>query len=299
MITLLSYTEGCFGEFMCSSVANDSNYYKGKDSKFIENRNSYSYYDIIKEEFNSTFDLFSLNSKCDFKEETLHQIKELYNEKHICARTHGYDFGSDWDPILNSEIININKVKMFVTEEQYVFALFMVMIKAHMPFENTPMWPLSLLTDKNSSIRVPNVDYSCLEDADPDQYVNFIKWVTIRHHGSEKTEYIAEHLNNYFQWYKKNSTSGQHLEDRKPGWTYLNVYDLLSNPEQAMPEWKEKLHLADNFDFDRIKQYQANNHKVLYNGYNLTFDQLKEVDWKKILIDRAVSLYDTPLKKRK
>ena len=196
--------------------------------------------------------------------------------------------------------MNINKVRMFVTEEQYVFTLFMVMMKAHMPagkVEDGPMWPLSLILDKNSVARLPHIDYSFLDDADPDQYVNYIKWQTLRCRGSEKTKEIESYLNDYFQWYKEDAIIGQNTKYQKPDWTYLNVYDLMTKPEEVIEEWKEKLDLANVFDINRIKQYHANNVKMLYDQYNLTPEQLKEVNWKKILIDRALSLYDIPLKR--
>lgn len=302
MITLISYTEGCFGEFICSMIANDKNYYKGNDSRYIKNRNSYMYYDILKEEFKLSFDIFNLRLKCDFEEEILNQVKKIYNEKHICARTHSDDFRDDWNPIFNSKIMNINKVRMFIPKEHYVFSLFMVMMKAHMPagkIEDGPMWPLGLIADKDSGVRVPGVDYSLFDNVDTDQYINYIKWETIRCTGSEKTESIAVYLNEYFQWYEKNSLIGTTPENQRPDWTYLNVYDLMTKPEEVVEKWREKLDLNDVFDIDKIKRYHSNNLNLLYEQYNLMPEQLNNIDWKKLLIDRAVRLYDIPLKKKK
>jgi hypothetical protein len=245
-IFLISYTGGMFGEFLATQIANDPNYYPPAKADANTAVNRFNYIDVLSEKFKFLSDHYSL-----LNTEQIALITDLIKDKNICSLTH-------WPHPDNIKIPGLKKVKFFVDEKDAPIVFMFLIYKTQLSVK-IGVNPVTTNCIKQNIHVLTNRTLNILNSMPGDRWLGPMDVFLLSNNLVNSTTAVDQG----FDHMSKNASVGSTVETRESDILYLNPLDLLRDPETHMPEWKEKLNLINDFDFELLKQYNQKNEDII------------------------------------
>lgn len=259
---LISYISGLHGEFFCGLIASDPSYYPpGK--QFENTHNTYSYNSVV----NDTVNFFGPGWPT-ITDEVNDYLDKDFSDKHLLFRSHSYE-----DP-LNINLRRLKKIKFYTPD--WLFPLTMKIIK---------MSRLKIDIGGNANI------------------IRFIKGLSTRLNARCISEYdfsdsgfleiemASSGVSDPLVFTRTMIEHYQHEATISSGsWTYINVRDMLLDPNSAMSEWKQTFDLQNDLDSEKISEYHSMNCKLIETEIGISYDELRNGDYESILSEYISSL---------
>ena len=270
-IYLLSWPAGMFGHFMIANISKDPNYYPEipKMTDRVNTHNSYDSCSILEnlEVWPDMDDDYVIPPFLSDEKKRLVDIH--YSEKNVCSRIlHRH----------TNHPINLNRlqrVRLFASDQKdLLFCLLMKTIKTYSLY--VPAWN-HVWWEENIPIKTKNPEMLPVQLEDVSK-LSFLD-VDMSYSG-DKT--ITEHITRLYNHYVNEEGSAPNRFD---DWIYLNSCELMHNPEKEMPVWKEKLDLANDFNFDELKAYYQRNVDLIQREYGKSFEEIASGNFIQDMID--------------
>lgn len=259
----ISYPGGMFGEFICCQVTKSKNFYPNlyHSSELAVNR--YRFIPILDHL------IYTLTSWPDISNELKHQISSRFPDKHILLKSHHYDESAT----MNLE--NFTKVKLYCNKDQWLLPYLLFIIKVYpstitlrekgIGSDLNEVWMLPLLNDQSKFPEYTKQVFENIKDLTQLELEMLISGF------SNCKSFIENKIKEYEHLATINSGQGD--------WLYLNPLDLLINPEQHMPKWKEVFDLDEDFNFNVLKSYHKTNLDLIEKKFGKSYEDISQGDY--------------------
>jgi len=259
---MVSYYGGMFGEFICSQISNDKNFYDAEVE--ITDNNRY----VLKNPFKTyTLNLKAFDTGLNTKlpPQLVDRIDNDFSEYNLCYPTHTYKE--------DMEYLNLPRLKIVRLRTKHNDILFLAYIVG---------WIKSLTTigkvnprftneveHKLNSITRPYYD-KILERG----YFYWFEKLALKHGIVSIDDFIE------FWW----RSFRQYNNLKWDQWTYIDIGSLIKDYDNVKEEWNELFNLDSDLDKAAIEEYHANNLQLIEDTFNKSFDELG-TSWQELLLD--------------
>lgn len=260
---MVSYFGGMFGEFICTQLSLDENFYSTIPK--VDKNNRY-YYGNPLEKYNLNLKRFDFSSNAQLSSETVNLIDSNTSEKHFCFPSHAFK--------VDMSFLNIPRIKYIRLNTQHHDILILGYLMS---------WIKSLLDLRDfKSHENEFVRYVNSQSEESIEYYNKIKnrgkfyWfekVSMKHNVFNVDDFILYWWNSYMTYNHSNPA------DRWEQWNYIDVGECLKNYEVSKVEWKETFGLKEYLNKDNLENYYQTNLNLIDREFNIPFETLISGNW--------------------
>lgn len=285
-IIMVSYNGGSCGEFLCTQISKDPNFYPAELEKVTE-LNRWIYSNPFKK-FNVDFESYvskrvtpdqyanlgqqrPIDLKCPWIEShtyisdvTADAIDKFYNDKNLLVPTHY------WGNLANINLKRVRGVRFTFNNNLDVLFYTLLWIKtwtetypSNVEFYMHELRTCALVSGNPKMNEVVN---TIIERG----YMHSFERAAIRYNIQSSYDIIDKFFVDY---HKMNSL-------RVPGWDIVNVEDLMLDTTGTVEHWKQVFGTDSTLDIETIEKYHQKNLSVIEETFNQTYDNFKKSNWK-------------------
>ena len=255
---MISYYGGMFGEFICTQLSKDQNFYSVEPEVTDSNRYLYG----------NPFLKYGLNLKLFDSEKTNIDTASLdndFSEKNLCFPSHIFQKDMSY--------LNIPRVKFvrIYSSDRDILLLGYIM-----------GWIKSLVSTNNLSEWTQEFE-RYIDNKESVEYYNLIKqrgyfyWfekLSMKH----KVYNIKEFIDYWWDCYKK------YNDKRWDQWEYIDVGKLFLDYKNSKDYWKEFFDLDSYLDNNDLQGYYFKNLEIFKEEFNMSFEDFKiKNNWNELL----------------
>ena len=266
-IYMVSYFGGMFGEFICTQISLDKNFYHINPKKDLNNR--YHYSSPLTDTFSNlkSFpipnDLFSVTE--------IKEIEQTLLQKNICFPSHYYDQNIKQLDLLP----NIKCIRLFTRHRDVLILGYCC------------QWIKSLLVSYdlhsyNNKFVKEFESYSFTpETRDLYELIKIKKrfyWfekLALKYEQNDLSQFIT------FWWKFYRESNKKKIQ----GWQRIDVGGCLKNYNTVKDEWTSCFNLNDNLNKIELDNYHQRNIDLIEKEFGTSFDNFIKEDWKMILLE--------------
>jgi hypothetical protein len=263
-IYLISYTGGMYGEYICTLLSNDDNYYDAGFKHYLPEDNRHGYRSIIDPLH--TFDAWDFYSVPNDIRET---ILTVHNDKHIAMKTFNYKEHVDVN------LPNLVKVKFFA--DDWIFSWLqsgpkgLKMSAITHEHSMSRSWLIPFIEEYN---KMPELTSKLIDNVDELTWTEFDMAVLGIYN-------LADYVQHKIDWHSTQAP----VKSGNSDWIYLNPLELFNDPESHIDQWQKVFDTKSKFDVQSLKDYHQCNVELIERTYGKPYEEIKNGDYKQTMID--------------
>lgn len=259
-VYLISYYGGMFGDFICSKISEDENFYTQNVVQSDMNRYNYP----------NPFEKYGLNLHYWvlplIDDHIAEKIDIEYSEKNLCFPTHWYG------ELSSINLPRIKGIRLLVDERLTLLTYLLSWIKAMRKISTFDIW-----TKEFDDIikKYPSLIMLVDKIREKGSYHRFEKNCLQMGIGNYK-EYVIQ------QW---NIHQRVNLNKKLPNWTYLNMSELFFGDHYFLKEIQQNLSMSEVLKKTDIDEYHQKNLSLVEEEFGIDYHHLERSEWIEILCE--------------